>query len=65
MDEEKKIQGKKNAALCVAAVAILCVILFPVFWIVVTSLKTEQEIFRVPPTILPETLNVKSYAAQV
>lgn len=65
MDEEKKIQGKKNVALCVAAVAILCVILFPVFWIVVTSLKTEQEIFRVPPTILPEQLNLKSYAAQV
>ena len=65
MDEEKKIQGKKNALLCAAAAAILCIILFPVFWIVVTSLKTEQEIFQVPPTILPEQLNLKSYAAQV
>ena len=65
MDEEKKIQGRKNIALCIAAIAILCIILFPVFWIVVTSLKTEQEIFQVPPTILPKTWNVKSYAAQV
>ena len=55
MDEEKKIQGRKNIALCIAAIAILCIILFPVFWIVVTSLKTEQEIFQVPPTILPKT----------
>ncbi|MEE0421509.1 MAG: carbohydrate ABC transporter permease [Lachnospiraceae bacterium] len=65
MDEEKKIRGMKNVFLCIAAVLLLCVLLFPVFWIVVTSLKTEQEIFRIPPTIIPEQLNLKSYAAQV
>lgn len=65
MDEEKKIQGKKNIALSVVAILLLCVLLFPVFWIVVTSLKTEQEIFRIPPTIIPEKLNLKTYAAQV
>lgn len=65
MDEEKKIRGKKNVFLCIAAVLLLCVLLFPVFWIVVTSLKTEQEIFQIPPTIIPEQLNLKSYAAQV
>ena len=30
-----------------------------------TSLKTEQEIFRIPPTLFPEVLNTKSYASQV
>lgn len=65
MDEEKKIQGKKNIALSVVAILLLCVLLFPVFWIVVTSLKTEQEIFQIPPTIIPEKLNLKTYAAQV
>lgn len=65
MDEEKKIRGMKNVFLCIAAVLLLCVLLFPVFWIVVTSLKTEQEIFRIPPTIIPQQLNLKSYAAQV
>lgn len=65
MGEEKVIRGGKNVLLSVLAVVILCVLLFPVFWIVVTSLKTEQEIFRVPPTIIPEKLNVSSYAAQV
>ena len=65
MGEEKTIRGGKNVALSVLAVVILCVLLFPVFWIVVTSLKTEQEIFRIPPTIIPEQLNLNSYAAQV
>lgn len=65
MGEEKTIRGGKNVVLSVLAVVILCVLLFPVFWIVVTSLKTEQEIFRIPPTIIPEQLNLNSYAAQV
>ncbi|MCI8489270.1 MAG: carbohydrate ABC transporter permease [Lachnospiraceae bacterium] len=65
MDEEKAVRGGKNVMLSVAAVVILCIFLFPVFWIVVTSLKTEQEIFRVPPTIIPEELNISSYAAQL
>ena len=65
MGEEKTIRGGKNVALSVLAVVILCVLLFPVFWIVVTSLKTEQEIFRIPPTIIPEQLNLNSYSAQV
>lgn len=65
MDEEKTVQGGRNVMLSVLAVVILCVFLFPVFWIIVTSLKTEQEIFHVPPTIIPEQLNVSSYVAQV
>lgn len=65
MDDGKTMKGGKNIAMCILAVVIFCVLLFPVFWIIVTSLKTEQEIFRVPPTIFPEQLNLKSYAAQV
>lgn len=65
MGEDKTVRGGKNIVLSILAVIILCVLLFPVFWIVVTSLKTEQEIFRVPPTIIPEQLNISSYAAQV
>lgn len=65
MGEDKKIRGRKNVALCIVAILLLCILLFPVFWIVVTSLKTEQEIFQIPPTIFPKELNLKSYAAQV
>ncbi|MCI9134536.1 MAG: carbohydrate ABC transporter permease [Lachnospiraceae bacterium] len=65
MDEEKRISGKKNVLLCVFAVLILCVLLFPLYWALITSLKTEQEIFQNPPTFYPHILNVRSYAAQV
>ena len=65
MNGEKKITGKKNIILSVLSILLLCVLLFPLFWILMTSLETEQEIFRIPPTIIPEKLNLASYAAQV
>ena len=65
MDDTKKLTGKKNVILCVISILLLCLLLFPLFWIIVTSLKTEQEIFQIPPTLFPEVLNTKSYAAQV
>ena len=65
MGEDKKLNKKKNILFCVISVVILCVLLFPLFWILVTSLKTEQEIFQIPPTFYPHELNLKSYAAQV
>ena len=65
MGEEKRLNKKKNILLCVISIIILCVLLFPLFWIFVTSLKTEQEIFRIPPTFYPHKLNLGSYAAQI
>lgn len=63
--EDMKITGRKNTILCVMSILLLCLLLFPLYWIVVTSLKTEQEIFRIPPTLFPSVINTKSYAAQV
>lgn len=65
MGDERKVTGVKNIILSVCSILLLCVLLFPLFWILSTSLKTEQEIFRIPPTIIPETLNLNSYAAQI
>lgn len=65
MGDDKIIHGKKNIILNIAAIAVLVALLFPLYWIVVTSLKTEQEIFRIPPTLFPEMINLKSYAAQL
>lgn len=62
---EKKMQGKKNVLTCIISVVIMAALLFPLYWMIVTSLKTEQEIFRNPPTLIPEVLNLKSYAAQL
>ena len=65
MGEDKKISKKKNILLCISSIVLLCALLFPLYWIFVTSLKTEKEIFRIPPTFWPEIFNFKSYAAQV
>ena len=65
MDEEKKITGIRNIMLNILSVLLLCLLLFPLFWIVVTSLKTEKEIFQIPPTLFPRVLNTTSYVAQV
>lgn len=65
MGDEKKITGKENRILCIISLAVLCILLFPLFWIFITSLKTEQEIFQMPPTFYPHILNTKSYAAQI
>lgn len=65
MDEEKRVSKKKNILFCVIAAALLCILLFPLYWALITSLKTEQEIFQNPPTFYPHVLNTKSYAAQV
>ena len=62
---EKKLSKQSNIIYCIISVFILCILLFPIFWIFVTSLKTEQEIFQIPPTFYPHVLNLKSYAAQI
>lgn len=63
--EKGNKKGKKEFLLCLVSVVILCLLLFPLFWIFITSLKTEKEIFQIPPTFYPHVLNTKSYAAQV
>ena len=65
MDGEKKVNKRSNVILSVVSLVILCFLLFPLFWIFITSLKTEKEIFQIPPTFYPHVLNTKSYAAQI
>ena len=51
--------------LSAVAIVIFVVAMFPLYWMVVTSLKKEIEIFQVPPTLLPRVLNTDSYFAQL
>ena len=60
-----KASVRKDAMLSVVSLLLLVVLLIPLYWIVATSLKTEQEIFRVPTTLWPEVINTASYAAQL
>lgn len=65
MNADKKIIGKKNVFMCIAALLLFVVLLFPLYWILVTSLKTEKEIFQIPATLFPQVFNTSSYAAQL
>ena len=65
MDADLKMTKRKNALYCFISVILLCILLFPLYWIFVTSIKTEKEIFQIPPTFWPKILNTKSYLAQV
>jgi multiple sugar transport system permease protein len=47
------------------ALIILLILLFPLYWMVITSLKPEQEVFASPPTLIPMTLNTESYRVQL
>ena len=65
MDEDKKLSIKKNVLFCIFALIIACILLFPLYWAFITSLKTETEIFQNPPAFFPHDVITKSYAAQV
>jgi len=55
----------KNLLLNAVAVLICMIFLFPVYWILVNSLKTDAEIFRTPPTFFPLELTLSSYVDQI
>lgn len=42
--------------------AIILMVAFPLFWMVVTSFKPQSELFKRPPSILPETWTLEHYA---
>lgn len=65
MNLEKPLSKKKNVLMCIISIILLVILLFPLYWILATSLKTEQEIFRVPPTLFPKNFNLSSYMAQL
>lgn len=62
---EKTYKGKRNVLISIVTILILCALLFPIYWMLVTSLKTEQEIFQIPPTFWPAQINTTSYSAQI
>lgn len=59
------LSAGKNTVYCVISLVLLCVLLFPLYWMLITSLKTEKEIFQIPPTFWPQTIHTGSYAAQL
>lgn len=55
---------QKNIILSIIAIFIACIMLFPLYWIVVSSLKTDVEIFASPPTFFPHIFTINAYISQ-
>ncbi len=48
---------------CFAGIVIVAVFLFPIYWMIVSSLKSSGEIFRMPPSLVPEIIYTDNYEA--
>jgi multiple sugar transport system permease protein len=46
-----------------ALLALLCVIVFPVYWLVLTSLKQQRDFFTAPPIFFTSELTLEHYGA--
>ncbi|HEX2926429.1 MAG TPA: carbohydrate ABC transporter permease [Ruminiclostridium sp.] len=55
----------KQIILSVLSVAIAVVLLFPLYWMLVTSFKYEADIFKTHPSLFPERIFVDSYISQL
>jgi multiple sugar transport system permease protein len=51
----------KQYMLLVIAIIITMIFLFPIYWMIVTSVKPIQDVFATPPMIIPETIQFDAY----
>lgn len=58
-------EKQKKLILSVIALILGLLYLMPVIWLVLSSLKTDTEIFRMPPTFFPENPTLQGYLDQV
>ena len=59
MMKTRSIVQKPLIALIIIIVTLL--ILFPLYWMLSTSLKYESEVFRLPPTLFPDTITTENF----
>ena len=45
----------------VVAWTVVLVVVFPLIWMILTSVKPQAELFRIPPTLGPETITFEHY----
>jgi multiple sugar transport system permease protein len=41
--------------------AVVLVIVFPLLWMLITSIKPQSELFRIPPTFMPQAITFEHY----
>ena len=51
----------RQTGLVVGAILLFAYLLFPLYWMVVTALKTNAEIQQIPPTVIPADFSVNGF----
>ena len=51
----------RTALLNLVAWSIVLAVAFPLIWMVLTSIKPQTELFRIPPSILPQSITFEHY----
>lgn len=64
MEGEVTLKKHTNIVLNIVSIVIAVAFLFPLYWVVISSLKGDAEIFKNPPTFFPETISFSAYIAQ-
>lgn len=59
-DKEKR----NHSILLIIGIVVGAIFLFPLYWMIVTSLKTQVDIFAVPTSLFPKTFYLDSYVKQ-
>ena len=60
-----KTGKKRNVILNAISIIIAVIMLFPVYWLIISSFKPNAEIFAKVPTFLPQQITFEAYVAQV
>ena len=58
-------QRNKSIVYTILAILIAIPLLFPLYWVVISSLKGDTEIFRKIPTFFPEKVVLDPYISQL
>lgn len=57
----RRVQGAATAVQYVFAVAFTLIVIFPIFWMIISSLKSSEELLRPVPTLWPERFQWRNY----
>ena len=65
LKKQMKKSSIRNFLWCSLALAVALILLFPLFWLLLSSLKSDNEIFRKPLTFFPDKVVLSGYIEQM
>lgn len=56
-----KLTRRRETILFIIVVIFAALFLFPIIWMFVTSIRTTQDLYKYPPTLIPHALTLENY----